>query len=172
MAKTDYKCPVCGVGMYLGQAEDVAMLGCGRCGGQWLDQKGTQRVMDGLLSEQARSMARSVSERADDDGPTGGDYRGAQPGARARACPICSGGLGKRTIAGVNIEIDVCERDGTWFDAHELEALAKHFELQAAIVDAEAGMEIRNLAEAESNERRARWGSRVLGGVLGGILSR
>jgi Zn-finger nucleic acid-binding protein len=138
------------------------MLGCGRCGGQWLDGKGSLRVLSGSLSDQAKAMARSASQKTSPKQPAHGDYRAPQPGHRARTCPICSQTLTPRTITEAALEIDVCERDGTWFDAHELERLARHAELKAAIIDAEAADEIRHLEEFDQDQRRRRRGNDIL----------
>ncbi len=107
--------------MFLGQSKDVSMLGCGRCGGQWLDNAGTKRVVSGILSEHARQMATQVSNKASAEART--HYRTGE-GESARGCPICAGPLQSNTVPEVNIEIDVCPAHGTWFDANELDALA------------------------------------------------
>jgi Zn-finger nucleic acid-binding protein len=71
----------------------------------------------------------------------------------------------------VGVEIDRCERDGVWFDAHELERLARHFELKAAISDAEAAVEIEALEEYGREQRRARRGCDILtSALLRGLL--
>lgn len=165
MSQTDHRCPVCGVGLFLGQASDVSMLGCGKCGGQWLDNAGTKRVVDGILSRQARTMAQEVSTRG--KAAEGGHYRKGTD-EPARRCPICDGATRSSTVPPVNIEIDVCPAHGTWFDAHELDALAKHYELQAAITDAEAGLEVAALDEAAARERRSFWGRSLLDIIVRG----
>ncbi len=171
MSQVDQLCPVCNVKLFLGRAEDVAMLGCGRCGGQWLDNAGTQRVVQGLISEQAKAMANQVSSHSGKASPVKGSaYRASGAEKTARCCPICSQPLTAKVVNEVNIEIDVCTRHGTWFDPQELEQLARFFEFKNAVSDAEAAIETEELNRANREQLRARWGRNILGGSLGGLF--
>ena len=165
MSRTSHLCPVCKVGLFVGQSSDVSMLGCGRCGGQWLDNAGTQRVVAGIISAHARTMAKRVSAGAQPAAAT--HYRDAGSEPAARACPLCQQPLEVKNVAEVNIEIDVCGTHGTWFDAHELDALAKHFEFKAAVSDAEAAMEIESIDRATALEHQAGARRGLLGYLLG-----
>lgn len=145
---------MCGIGLFVGPAEDVVMLGCGRCGGQWLDNAGTKRVVDGILSEEARRMAQEVSARHSGQQRKAQHYR--DPGKRPpRPCPICAQPMHTTLVAEVRIEIEVCAAHGTWFDAHELDALARHFAFKAAVTDAEAAIDTAAINRATANEGRA-----------------
>jgi Zn-finger nucleic acid-binding protein len=82
---------------YRGGAPEVR--GCAACKGVWLSQAAAKRLIEGPF------------------GPLSG-----LPTLATRAslcCPDCGATLERRQVAGV--EIDVCPRDGVWFDHTEVE---------------------------------------------------
>jgi Zn-finger nucleic acid-binding protein len=70
--------------------------GCAACKGVWLSQAAAKRLIEGPLSGLATLATRA-----------------------SLCCPDCGAPLERRQVAGV--EIDVCPRDGVWFDHTEVE---------------------------------------------------
>jgi Zn-finger nucleic acid-binding protein len=130
-AQTDRPCPDCGIGLFQAPAGEIHVWGCGRCGGQWLDNEGCRQLVSGNLSPRARELATQASHRgrargADDDE---GSYRTAAAAARdARACPFCRHVLTPHVTAS-GVELDVCAAHGTWFDPFELLKIAHQIDL-------------------------------------------
>jgi Zn-finger nucleic acid-binding protein len=110
-------CPRCGLPLFEGNANEIAMLGCGRCGGIWLDNTSAQRVVQ-TFDRAVVALADQVSTRA----------AFSVDLASAIACPTCRGPLARTRSPQSGIWIDVCGEHGTWFDRYELgvvfEALA------------------------------------------------
>jgi Zn-finger nucleic acid-binding protein len=111
-ARSDLACPRCGEKLFSGAAHDVAMLGCGLCGGIWLDNASAQRVMqhvDEAVVELAGRAAANAVKRP--------DVR------EIVKCPACSNAMERKRVTTSNIAIDLCHAHGTWFDAGELAAV-------------------------------------------------
>jgi len=145
-----YSCPRCGGRMQIGRAPDAVLHACGRCGGIWIDNAATRRVVEGKLSEDAQRLARAVDVHP---APTiqSDAYRQEATQDRGRPrCPVCGDALvqvltdeARHGIAGV--QLDVCPAHGTWFDRRELHVLAqsasirdlaKDYELEADMLSA------------------------------------
>lgn len=102
-------CPRCGLPLFEGQANGVAMLGCGRCGGVWLDNESAQRAVAAFdaavvaLADQASSRAAVTPETS-----------------ALVSCPVCQKLMPRTRAPKSGIQIDVCTEHGTWFDRYEL----------------------------------------------------
>jgi len=86
------------------------MLGCGVCGGIWLDNDAAQKVTH-HYSDHVVRMAERASQSAQ-----------RKPDVRSAAkCAQCRTEMDRRTFGMVSV--DVCGEHGTWFDAGELSTL-------------------------------------------------
>lgn len=103
------RCPRCGLPLFEGSANGIAMLGCGRCGGIWLDNASAQRAVQ-TMDRAVVALADQVSNRAAFDVDVGA----------AIACPACQRPLARTRSPQSGIWIDVCGEHGTWFDRYEL----------------------------------------------------
>jgi Zn-finger nucleic acid-binding protein len=104
-------CPRCRVPLFDGRARTGgALLGCGRCGGVWLDVAASCAVVEGAaeeLSSLADVAARHATERVDTAGA-------------GLHCPACAQPLARVALPGTTVELDACPSHGTWFDSGEL----------------------------------------------------
>lgn len=106
-------CPRCRCPLFKGELGAATVLGCGRCGGVWLDNVACAVVVRGAgeayvsLGERA---SRQSSVSIADDGTA--------------ACPICGEILARTQAAPSAIVVDACAAHGTWFDANELRIVA------------------------------------------------
>jgi Zn-finger nucleic acid-binding protein len=82
-------------------------LGCGQCGGIWLDNASAQAAVK-QKDDAVMTLARRASQRASIPTET----------RDVIACPACKTTMGRVQRAGVTI--DVCTMHGTWFDRNEL----------------------------------------------------
>ena len=135
-------CPRCRAPLFDGDAFGVTLLGCGVCGGVFLDNEGSTRITrahDSVLANLAervkdRAIARSVDTRPSD-----------------LPCPSCAAPM-KRVLARGVVEIDYCAQHGTWFDRaelnHVMHVYARHAEV--APRDERAEAEARMAAFRES----------------------
>lgn len=128
-------CPVCGrplLGLDHGATE---LPVCERCGGAWLDQERSKRVVAGNLSPDERRLARLAAKNCRSTRAAGG-YR-STPRAEdgQRRCPQCDAPMVSHTVDALGIVVDACRRHGTWFDRGELRAVIRWFDLRAAGLD-------------------------------------
>jgi len=160
-------CPVCRVPLLLAPVDTGQMPVCGYCGGTWLDNARSQRVVKGLVSEQERALAAQVSAQTV-PGSTGSYRTPPASGDEARPCPDCAKPMARTRIAEIGIELDACPAHGTWFDARELVAVAEMFALKSAADDAEVAAFKQELAKDRRREvmAHAGFGARTLGRLL------
>lgn len=109
-------CPRCRLGLFRGQAANVVMLACGRCGGVWLDNAAARKIQDVAPDE-----AIALADRASAHGSVAIDERAPAP------CPACAKPMARTPVAAARVEVDTCSTHGTWFDKHELHAVASAF---------------------------------------------
>lgn len=107
-------CPRCNLPLYPGEAAGVTMSACGHCGGLWLDNRSAQRVQQALPDE-----ALALADRASRFGS------GQVDTSHLLACPCCQKALARVNVKAAGVDIDVCSAHGTWFDRHELSAIAR-----------------------------------------------
>jgi Zn-finger nucleic acid-binding protein len=106
------QCPRCHIGLFEGQLGPATLLGCGTCGGVWLDNLACQSLVQGasdsltVLAEQAARHSTVVAN----DGEAG--------------CPVCARRLTRTSVPPTLVTIDTCAAHGTWFDANELRVIA------------------------------------------------
>ena len=109
---TERRCPHCKRRLVSVRTEDVELSGCGRCGGIWIDNDSSRRVL-----ERPQQIFAELAERAAINAKARGS-RDARP-----TCAQCPTVLDRVRTHG--IEIDVCSDHGTWFDAYELRVLVQ-----------------------------------------------
>jgi Zn-finger nucleic acid-binding protein len=108
-------CPRCHVQLHAGHTRNECLWGCANCGGVWLDSHASQRLTQALDAEAlslADAAARHAAERVDTS-------------AKDLACPVCEQPLVRRHVDRANVELDDCAEHGTWFDANELQTVAR-----------------------------------------------
>ena len=162
-------CPRCRASLFASDAHGIKLLGCGVCGGIFLDNHGSThitRARDSVIA----TLAARVGDRAV---ATSSDHR-----PHALPCPMCSA-LMRRILARRVAEIDFCAAHGTWFDRGELNRVMDAYAQQPEPVDADAASRVEAefrlaalrevhrsaIAEAESTSARGAFG--VTLGVLG-----
>lgn len=87
------------------QVRDVLLRGCGRCGGLWLDNDASMKVIQ--------------SPRPDVLAAAPGGPAPVDTEASIR-CPLCQRSLARYPALDPSVQVDVCEDHGTWFDRDEL----------------------------------------------------
>ena len=133
-------CPRCRVSLFPGEAKGVTLLGCGICGGIFLDNEGSTRIVHEHQADVAwlarraefRAVARTVDQRPDD-----------------LPCPICAAAM-KRVAARGVIDVDFCARHGTWFDGGEIARVMPEYRPPADNSRAEAEARLAALREAHN----------------------
>lgn len=156
-------CPRCG-GTALGPAETdgVLLQGCAGCGGIWVDDESSRRLI-AAPSAQAARLASVASRNARQDVDTSSTV----------VCPVCQKTMRHQDFPNARLRLDVCDAHGSWFDKGELAALIellraqknKQAELQRAIASAELEGDIRQIENlyasgyAEGYARGARFHS-------------
>jgi Zn-finger nucleic acid-binding protein len=106
-AARELRCPHCKKRLVGVSVKDVALHGCGACGGIWIENASAMRVLqhpDAIFGELASRAGRNA--------------RRGPPRAPNPTCAECPAVLDPVFSHGV--ELDVCGDHGTWFDAFEL----------------------------------------------------
>ena len=167
-------CPVCRVPLHEIANRVGVAAACATCGGIWLDNACSRSVVQNLLEPAVKygaQQADAIAAKRAAEGSTGG-YR--EPAARAasddgRVCAVCSKALARSVFEPARLALDVCSAHGTWFDAGELWTMCQHFDMKAAMDDADAvafGQEMQAYRNAEmASDFRA-------AGMLAGFLRR
>jgi len=107
-------CPRCRHPLFEGRRDDAKLLGCGGCGGVWLDNAACQATLAGSAQDLvalAEIAGKVATEAVDVE-------------AAGLLCPACGQALARVQAPGVAIALDVCPAHGTWFDANELRLVA------------------------------------------------
>ena len=106
-------CPECRIPMLAFELDGVEIDHCSRCSGTWLDAGELEAI-----AERAGAAGGPLSDALD---------AARDQGASRRRCPRCRKRLrGIRVGADPAVELDRCPRgDGLWFDAGELETVAR-----------------------------------------------
>ncbi|MBX3273915.1 MAG: zf-TFIIB domain-containing protein [Sandaracinaceae bacterium] len=110
---TTRECARCGAHLHHATLQGFSLLGCGACGGVFMDQEAAAKVVDGGVW-QAGQLAETL-ERG-----TTADLAAL---TREPCCPECGVVMAPAHLMGV--ELDVCAEHGTWFDRGELRFLLR-----------------------------------------------
>lgn len=108
MSGADRLCPQCGCLLKGQRAGRFRLDACEDCGGVWVSHEQLQKMVvsnSTRLLDLARAAAGTATEKD------------AKPRVDRR-CPDCDKGLKPKTVKG--LDIDICKKHGTWFDAEEL----------------------------------------------------
>jgi Zn-finger nucleic acid-binding protein len=104
-------CPRCGAGLFAGAVGTLTALGCGGCGGLWLDNEATSLVLR-QYSVSAASIASLVDGNA-------ARKETLSPFATAPGgCPVCEKPL--QPVEHGGVRLDFCGEHGTFLDRGEL----------------------------------------------------
>jgi Zn-finger nucleic acid-binding protein len=157
--KTSLKCPRCSVALFEGLAAEAILHGCGACGGIWLDNAASSRIVNAVqpgLTAMSDKAARAKKVDVDAKKPA--------------QCPIDGAPLERVDVKGV--EVDVCKVHGTWFDAGEVRRVGEAFQ-SARISMAGGATYDYGAAAAESldSSRKAQAVMSVLGGILAAVAT-
>ncbi len=109
----ELRCPGCRKRLVAVRVEDIALHGCGSCGGIWVDNASARKVValpQRVFIELATNAGKNATRRRD--------------AAQTFSCPICPALLDRVHSSG--IEIEICQEHGTWFDAYELRYLTEN----------------------------------------------
>lgn len=104
----ELRCPHCKKRLVTANVAGVALNGCVDCGGIWIDNPSAQRL---FIAPQRVFV--DLASRAATNARKQHPLRNLQP-----LCPTCDDPLDKRVFQ--QIQLDVCNAHGTWFDAFEL----------------------------------------------------
>lgn len=108
---TDLKCPRCSVELFEGQTSNAVLYGCGTCGGVWLDNEASQRIVRTVDKEVAELATRAQTHAS----CTVDTVRGGL------LCPECERPLRRVHFDQADLDLDICATHGTWFDQGELQ---------------------------------------------------
>lgn len=118
---TGLVCPRCAAPLRPLRSRSIEMLGCHQCGGVWLDNASSKRVIDTLCDDtidKSESLARFAQRPPDR--------------AQDIACPSCRNPLQRWTVPEANVDVDWCGEHGTWFDKDELAVVARTYAARRA----------------------------------------
>jgi len=123
-------CPRCKFDLTQASRDSIPFLGCGQCGGVWLDAA----ACHALLGDAALKLKASAPQ--DEGGqpePNGSVYRTAPPAPHPEnpaRCPTCASPLVRTRVGGTRETVDTCSVHGTWFDPDELRLIAQAFTIR------------------------------------------
>ncbi|MEO7110179.1 MAG: zf-TFIIB domain-containing protein [Polyangiaceae bacterium] len=108
-------CPQCKDPLVTITHDEISALACRGCGGAWIETDTMTRVTYALdpssiaVGDEAGSMARLAFP----------------PHSAAPPCPVCHASMSTLTLNGTDVEVDVCNEHGTWFDRGELQTVIR-----------------------------------------------
>jgi Zn-finger nucleic acid-binding protein len=109
-------CPRCSAALFAGQVGHLDALGCGGCGGLWLDNAGSTAILH-QYDFDAERLAQLVDGNA-----AKREVRSPFEAAKG-PCPVCAGPLQVTDHQGVRL--DFCAAHGTFFDRGELSRIVQ-----------------------------------------------
>lgn len=116
-------CPRCFIPLVEGAlSSELIAHGCRGCGGVWLVNEASQRVIAGM-GQQAFDRLRAHTKAA---------RHGVDTKRAGLLCPECRQMLRRTTVTEARLELDVCSSHGTWFDCGEVERVALAFDKELA----------------------------------------
>lgn len=117
------RCPRCSAELAAKALGPRPVLGCRACGGLWLDH-----ATFADLKGETRHRSPPVSP----ENPPG-PQRPPPGAAMYLRCPLCDELMQRKNFAQRSgIIVDVCRRDGLWFDADELSAVLRYHTTSAS----------------------------------------
>lgn len=149
----DLPCPSCQAPLAPAKAANTSSwltgcYGCSRCGGVWFDNNACSIIvhhLDPSLVEVA-----SVYERTAAAAQGRSSTESTTP---SRVCPI---GLERLATASVkDVDIDTCQKHGTWFDVSELRKVAEYFEADRTAKSHSLPADVRRVLETVAGAYRS-----------------
>lgn len=114
-AVNDRKCPRCAEPLTKHAVDGFRGHGCHACGGMWLDNSASQQVVT-ALPDNAHALAAQVSAAA---------ASGVDTDGQNLSCPECDATLTRTRVKNAWLDVDICQRHGTWFDRGEIIRVAR-----------------------------------------------
>ena len=107
-------CPVCEIEMLILEFQNIEIDYCHKCAGIWLDEGELELLLD---------------EKQKQNSPIFNALASMKPAKKCenRKCPVCRNNMKTvKIMANTEVEIDKCPHNhGLWFDAGELQQIAK-----------------------------------------------
>lgn len=99
-----------------------------------------QNFLEPSVKHTAREADAHVAQQRQATRPAGYRDPAVRPPNESapRGCAECGAKLAQSLFEPAQIVLDVCASHGTWFDAGELWAMTQHFDMKAAMEDADA----------------------------------
>ena len=112
------QCPRCESPVAATAVGGTLFVGCGRCGGTWLDSHGCAEVLEGRAAQPLVALADAAAGTAT-----------FTPGVDAVVpCPVCGIELAIGTVPPTGTVVRSCAHHGTWFDRGALADVARAHE--------------------------------------------
>ena len=105
-------CPRCQLPLAAQRSRAISALGCGGCGGVWVDNDNARRALADATVD-AVQLSQSAGRAA---------RRSVSTGSSGLRCPACERAMTRLRLSPSNVEVDLCHDHGTWFDRDELAA--------------------------------------------------
>lgn len=113
-------CPDCNEAMTSFSVIGSKYLVCPKCRGAWVSHPTLLELVRHMRLDAKLEML-SVEDDRDNASIQLSVSQDPPPGDSGRRCPTCNGRLAAQHIE--NINVDVCDTHGVWFDAEELQSV-------------------------------------------------
>jgi Zn-finger nucleic acid-binding protein len=118
MTKPAFACPYCRLPLFAGRTVSTVVHACGHCGGVWLDNAASQRILRSFDGD-AVMLAHTADVRAN------APYAAT---IGAAVCPECTAELERVNVEAARAFVDICKLHGTWFNRGDLALVSQAFE--------------------------------------------
>jgi len=111
-------CPRCDSKLFGANTGAITIHGCGMCGGIWLDNAASKRVVERMepvaldLADCASSRAQHTVDKTETGIP----------------CAVCGQAMQRTRVAEATVDVDICPEHGTWFDCDEMQRVMRSFD--------------------------------------------
>lgn len=152
-AVTDHSCPRCECNLFICETEEESFHECTGCGGVWLSRSVFERFKEDHSTEAVPDpdFTPPISTRLS---PTESRRKTRE---RRMPCPVCKQIMRRRQFAAISgVIIDFCGDHGFWFDADELDDIARFIEAGGLHFAVSAGVSRKRAVRRRKRLRRAR----------------
>lgn len=114
LSPSPHYCPRCMTPMLVGPAGGLFVHGCPSCGGVWLGTECARQFSMELPAEALELAAKHAAL--------------AQESAKTLPlidCPVCGTRMARTHASAAHLDLDYCDKHGTWYDRNELGAIAR-----------------------------------------------
>ena len=115
-------CPACRCPLAAFQSEGGALFDCDRCGGQFVEHALLRALLERreVLGEAVPIAGRAGAPSKSQTKSAGAASNRPEP-VRYQPCPVCAAVMNRKNFGGTSgVVVDVCKKDGIWFDPGEL----------------------------------------------------